>query len=125
MNNPTIKEIIRITSNKSVFVQLKAKEELKDLSKFLDNLSLKRVERINYKGLEIGNIRKDLQKDNKVNINKEKGKKLAGNIFEKRKRQGNVNFIPVLTVDNLNSYKNYFQQPKKISKEFSTSNLLI
>ena len=125
MNNPTIKEIIRITSNKSVFVQLKAKEELKDLSKFLDNLSLKRVERINYKGLEIGNIRKDLQKDNKVNINKEKGTKLAGNIFEKRKRQGNVNFIPVLTVDNLNSYKNYFQQPKKISKEFSTSNLLI
>ena len=27
MNNPTIKEIIRITSNESVFDQLKAKEE--------------------------------------------------------------------------------------------------
>jgi hypothetical protein len=34
MNNPTIKEIVRITSNESVFDQLKAKEESKDLSKF-------------------------------------------------------------------------------------------
>ena len=125
MNNPTIKEIIRITSNESVFDQLKLKEGSKDLSKFLDNLPLKRVERINYKGIEIGNIRKDLQKNNKVNINKEKGKKLAKSIFQKRKRQGSVNFIPVLTVDNLSSYKNYYQQPKKITKEFSTGNLLV
>lgn len=115
MNNPTIKEIIRITSNESVFDQLKAKEESKDLSKFLDNLPLKRVERINYKGLEIGNMRKDLQNNNKAYINKEKGKKLAGNLFEKRKREGSVNFIPVLTVDNLFNYKTYYQPPKKKS----------
>lgn len=116
MNNPTIKEIIRITSNESVFDQLKAKEESKDLSKFLDNLPLKRVERINYKGLEIGNMRKDLQNNNnKAYINKEKGKKLAGNLFEKRKREGSVKFIPVLTVDNLFNYKTFYQPPKKQS----------
>ena len=116
MNNPTIKEIIRITSNESVFDQLKAKEESKDLSKFLDNLPLKRVERINYKGLEIGNMRKDLQNNNnKAHINKEKGKKLAGNLFEKRKREGSVKFIPVLTVDNLFNYKTFYQPPKKQS----------
>ena len=125
MNNPTIKEIVRITSNESVFDQLKSKEEIQDLSKFLDNLPLKRVERISYKGLEIGNIRKDLQKGNEVKINKEKGKKMAKNLFEKRKRNGSVNFIPVLTVDNLTSYKNYYQQPKKITKEHSTGNLLV
>lgn len=116
MNNPTIKEIIRITSNESVFDQLKAKEESKDLSKFLDNLPLKRVERINYKGLEIGNMRKDLQNNNnKAYINKEKGKKLARNLFEKRKREGSVKFIPVLTVDNLFNYKTFYQPPKKQS----------
>ena len=124
MNNPTIKEIVRITSNESVFDQLKAKEESKDLSKFLDTFPLKRVERINYKGLEIGNIRKDLQKDEEANINKEKGKQLAGNLFEKRKRMGSVTFIPVLTVDNLNEHKNYFQHPKKKSVDLRGSNLV-
>ena len=125
MNNPTIKEIVRITSNESVFDQLKAKEESKDLSKFLDTFPLKRVERINYKGLEIGNIRKDLQKDEEANINKEKGKQLAGNLFEKRKRKGSVTFIPVLTVDNLNEHKNYCQHPKKKSVDLRGSNLVI
>jgi hypothetical protein len=124
MNNPTIKEIVRITSNESVFDQLKAKEESKDLSKFLDIFPLKRVERINYKGLEIGNIRKDLQKDEEANINKEKGKQLAGNLFEKRKRMGSITFIPVLTVDNLNEHKNYYQHPKKKSVELRGSHLV-
>ena len=58
MNNPTLKDIVRITSNESVFDQLKAKEQSKDndLSKFLDVFPLKRVQRINYKCLEIGQM---------------------------------------------------------------------
>ena len=112
MNNPTIKDIIRITENESVFDQLKAKEQSKELSKFLDILPLKRVERINYKNLEIGNMRKNLGiiKNPNVNYNKEKGQKFAGNLYEKRKRQGSVNYIPILTIDNI---KLYNQKNKK------------
>ena len=100
MNNPTLKDIYRITSNESIFDILKVKEEeANDLSKFLDAFPLKRVERINYKNLEIGQMRKDLGalKNPKSNYNKEKGKKFAGNQFEKRKKKGSVNYIPVLT----------------------------
>ena len=117
MNNPTIKDIIRITSNESVFDQLKANEQSKDLSKFLDAFPLKRIERINFKYLEIGQIRKDLgllKKTNaNVNYNKEKCKQFAENLFEKRKRQGSVNFIPVLNMNNINLYN----QKNKINND--------
>ena len=85
MNNPTLKDIVRITSNESIFDVLKAKEQSKDLSKFLDVFPIKRVERINYKNLEIGQMRKDLGLIRNPKYNKEKCKKFAGNLFEKRK----------------------------------------
>lgn len=105
MNNPTLKEIERITSNESVFDQLKAKEQSKDLSKFLDNLPLKRVERINYKGKEIGKMRKSLgvycQNNPYVFIDKERAGKFASHLFEKRKREASANYKPVESIDNL------------------------
>ena len=105
MNNPTLKEIERITSNESVFDQLKAKEQSKDLSKFLDNLPLKRVERINYKGKEIGKMRKSLGEycmDNPyVFIDKERAGKFASHLFEKRKREASANYKPMESIDNL------------------------
>ena len=106
MNNPTLKDIVRITSNESVFDQLKAIEQSKDLSKILDAFPLKRVERINYKCLEIGHMRKDLGliRVPTANYNKEKGKKFAKELFEKRRREGSVNHIPVLTLDNMSIY---------------------
>ena len=110
MNNPTLKDIIRITSNESVFDQLQSKEQSKDLSKFLDSFPLKRVERINFKYLEIGQIRRDLgllKKSNvnvKPNYNKDKCKQFAENLFEKRKREGSVKYIPVITFNNINLY---------------------
>ena len=134
MNNPTIKDIIRITSNESVFDQLKANEQSKDLSKFLDAFPLKRIERINFKYLEIGQIRKDLgllKKSNaNVNYNREKCKQFAENLFEKRKRQGSVNFIPVLTINNINLYNqknkinngHQYKQTNNHRKGLTTSN---
>ena len=114
MNNPSLKDIVRITSNESVFDLLQAKElsKDKDLSKFLDVLPLKRVERINYKCLEIGHMRKDLGliRNPKPTFNKEKCKEFAGNLFEKRKKKGSVNYIPVLTIDNLNQYNQNFRK---------------
>ena len=106
MNNPTLKDIVRITSNESVFDQLNAIEKSKDLSKILDTFPLKRVERINYKCLEIGQMRKDLGliRVPTANYNKEKGKQFARELFEKRKREGSVNHIPVLTLENMNIY---------------------
>lgn len=123
MNNPTLKDIIRITSNESVFDQLKAKEKSKDLSKFLEGFPLKRVERINYKCLEIGQMRKDLGalKNQNVNYNKEKCHQFAKNLFEKRKRNGSINYIPVLTIDNINLYnqnnKTNFRQSNKLKTQ--------
>ena len=132
MNNPTLKDIIRITSNESVFDQLQTKEESKDLSKFLDAFPLKRIERINYKNLEIGQIRKDLgllKKSNEdvnvnqnVNFNKDKCKQFAEHLFEKRKKEGSINYIPMLTVNNINLYnknnkKNNAHQSFKKSSE--------
>ena len=124
MNNPTLKDIIRITSNESVFDQLKAKEQSKDLSKFLDIFPLKRVERINYKCLEIGQMRKDLGvlKNPEVNYNKEVCRKLAGNLFEKRKREGSANYyIPVLTTDNIKIYNQ--NNKKKFNQSHKKNNL--
>lgn len=115
LNNPTLKDIVRITSNESVFDILKAKEQSKDLSKFLDVFPLKRVERINYKNLEIGQMRKDLGIIRNPKYNKEKCKKFAGNVFEKRKKEGSVNHIPVLTIDNLNVYNQKYK--KKINQQ--------
>ena len=127
MNNPTMKDIYRITSNESIFDILKEKEEQsKELSKFLEHMPLQRVERINYKGLEIGNMRKNLQKnDDYVNINKEKGEQIAGNLFEKRKKEGSVNFIPVLSMDNMETLKTYnLEQKKIIQNENQSKNIL-
>jgi hypothetical protein len=123
MNNPTLKEIERITSNESVFDQLKAKEQSKDLSKFLDNLPLKRVERINYKGKEIGKMRKSLgvycQDNPYVFIDKERAGKFASHLFEKRKREASANYKPVESIDNL--YKKDLS--KKRSDTFNFKNL--
>lgn len=129
MNNPTMKDIYRITSNESVFDMLKEKEkeeQSKELSKFLEQFPLKRVERINYKGLEIGNMRKSLQtNDNYDFINKEKGEQIAGNLFEKRKKEGSVNYIPMLSMDNLDTLKSYnMEQKKKIQIENESKNNL-
>lgn len=121
LNNPTLKDIVRITSNESVFDILKAKEQSKDLSKFLDVFPLKRVERINYKNLEIGQMRKDLGLIRNPKYNKEKCKKFAGNLFEKRKKEGSVNHIPVLTIDNLNIYNQKYK--KKINQQKLRSNV--
>jgi len=123
MNNPTLKEIERITSNESVFDQLKAKEQSKDLSKFLDNLPLKRVERINYKGKEIGKMRKSLgvycQENPYVFIDREKAGKFASHLFEKRKREASANYKPVESIDNL--YKK--DVPIKRSDTYNFKNL--
>lgn len=93
MDFPTLKEIERITKDEScldIFKQ-KEKEKSKDLPKILDDLPLKRVERITYKSKEIGNMRRALGvyclNNPFVYINKEKGENFARNIFEKRMRR--------------------------------------
>ena len=93
MDFPTLKEIERITKDEScldLFKQ-KEKEKSKDLPKILDDLPLKRVERITYKSKEIGNLRRALGvyclKNPFVYINREKGENFARNIFEKRMRR--------------------------------------
>lgn len=93
MDFPTLKEIERITKDEScldIFKQ-KEKEKSKDLSKILDDLPLKRVERITYKSKEIGNMRRALGvyclNNPFVYINREKGENFARNIFEKRMRR--------------------------------------
>lgn len=127
MNNPTIKDVIRITDNESIFDQLKAKEESNDLSDFLETFPLKRVERINYKCLEIGEMRRSLRnlKTKNANFNKEKGKNFARNLFEKRKRQRSVNQFPVLTMENLSSYNLHNQQDRKNYQSFKNKKLFI
>jgi len=90
MNNPTIKDLERITKDESCldFLQKKEKERAKDLPAILDGMPLKRVERINYKNKEIGHIRRALGeyclKNPYIFINQEKGEKFAENNFEKR-----------------------------------------
>ena len=85
MNNPSFKEVARITSDESCLDQIKQKLKSKDLPKLLDHLPLIRVERINYKTKEIGHMRRDLakysQKNKYVYIDQKKGKEFASNIF--------------------------------------------
>ena len=106
MNNPTLKELIRITKDESCLEQLKALEKskdlAKDLTKLLQVLPLKRVERINYKNLEIGELRQSL-KGKEVFINKEKGENFASNVFTRRLKQSGK-YVPVKSIDDL--YKN-------------------
>ena len=92
MDFPTLKEIERITRDESCLDILKSKEKekSKDLTKILDGLPLKRVERITYKSKEIGHMRRELGEyclnNPFVYINKEKGEKLAQSIFQKRQK---------------------------------------
>ena len=93
MDFPTMKEIERITKDESCLDIFKQKEKIKskDLPKILDELPLKRVERITYKSKEIGNMRRALGiyclNNPFVYINREKGENFARNIFEKRMRR--------------------------------------
>ena len=104
MNNPTLKEIERITSDESCLNQLKAIEKSKELIQLLDNLPLMRVERINQKNLEIGQMRQALQSHD-IDIDQEKGKKFASNVFIKRLKQAGE-YKPVKSIDNLYSNLN-------------------
>ena len=100
MNNPSLKEIIRITSDESCLEQLKAKLHSKDLPKILESLPLIRVERINYKNIEIGQMRQKLHTDYNSAVDVEKGKQFASNIFVKRLKQGGK-YVPVGPIDDL------------------------
>ena len=108
MNNPTMKEIVRITSNESCLNQIKEKEKTKELPKLLEKLPLIRVERINYKNKEIGHMRRELGKyclkNPYVYIDQKKGEDFANSIFQKRlKTKGNNNNYSSsnITIDNL------------------------
>ena len=100
MNNPSLKEIIRITSDESCLEQLKAKLHSKDLPKILESLPLIRVERINYKNIEIGQMRQKLHTDYNSAVDVEKGKQFASNVFVKRLKQGGK-YVPVGPIDDL------------------------
>jgi len=96
MNNPTLKEIVRITSDESCLNQLKEKEKTNDIHKLLEHLPLMRVERINYKNKEIGHMRRELgkycMKNPYVYIDQRKGEEFANSMFQKRlKSRGNKN----------------------------------
>ena len=86
MNNPSLKEIIRITSDESCLYQLEQKMNPKELQKLLEILPLTRVERINYKNIEIGKMRRNLAKSDQnykvEDIDRKKGKELAKKFFE-------------------------------------------
>ena len=103
MNNPTLKEIIRITSDESCLDQINQLEKLKnnnDLPKLLEVLPLIRVERINYKNLEICKMRQKLQSAYGGEINKQKGQQFATNVFEKRLKQGQK-YAPVTRTEKI------------------------
>ena len=125
MNNPTFKEIYRITKDESCLEQLKAKKNSKDLPQILDNMPLKRVERITYKSKEIGQMRRTLgkycQKNPFVYINKEMGTKFASNVFTKRLKKENTktDHSSTITIDNLYGRKK--MPTNKSSKLFNNS----
>ena len=103
MKNPTLKDLVRITKDESCLEQLKAKlqsQESKDLQKMLQNLPLIRVERINYKNLEIGQMRQKLHSNHFGEIDKEKGKQFATNVFAKRLKRGGK-YVPMKPIDDL------------------------
>ena len=96
MNNPTLKEIVRITSDESCLNQIKEKEKTNEIHKLLEKLPLMRVERINYKNKEIGHMRRELgkycMKNPYVYIDQKKGEEFANSMFQKRlKSKGNIN----------------------------------
>lgn len=96
MNNPTLKEIVRITSDESCLNQIKEKEKTNDIHTLLEHLPLMRVERINYKNKEIGHMRRELgkycMKNPYVYIDQKKGEEFANSLFQKRlKSKGNKN----------------------------------
>ena len=111
MNNPTLKDLIRITSDESCLDQLKAKLQSKDLPKILESLPLLRVERINYKNIEIGQIRQKLQSNYNSSVDVKKGKQFASNVFAKRLKQGGK-YVPVATIDDL-----YGENTNKLNKQ--------
>ena len=118
MNNPTLKDIVRITKDESCLEQLKAIEKSKDLEQLLKALPLKRVERINYKNLEIGELRQSLKSDY-VYINKEKGRNFASNLFKKRLKQSGK-YTPVKSIDDL--YKNKIAEKNKEERKNLSNN---
>ena len=108
MNNPTLKDIIRITTEESCLDQIKELEKLKnnkDLPKLLEALPLIRVERMNYKNLEICQMRRKLQSVYGGEINRQKGQQFATNVFNKRLKQGKK-YAPVTPNDKLYKDKN-------------------
>ena len=73
-------------------------------------------------------MRKDLGliKNPKPTFNKEKGKKFAVNLYEKRKREGSVNHIPNITLDNMNEYNENYKKnllKEKIRQAHSSTNI--
>ena len=115
LNNPTLKDIIRITSDESCLDQLKAKLQSKDLPKILESLPLVRVERINYKNIEIGQMRQKLQSNYNNGVDKEKGKQFANNIFSKRLKEGGK-YTPVKPIDDLYGENNKLNEEQQILK---------
>ena len=113
LNNPTLKDIIRITSDESCLDQLKAKLQSKDLPKILESLPLVRVERINYKNIEIGQMRQKLQSNYNNGVDKEKGKQFANNIFSKRLKEGGK-YTPVKPIDDLYGENNKNEEKENI-----------
>ena len=141
MDFPTLKEIERITRDESCLdiFKSKEKEKSKDLPKILDDLPLKRVERMTFKSKEIGHMRRALGEyclnNPFVYINKEKGEKLAQTIFEKRQKRRDKKeigiFIDVLygeskfsprknnTLSNLAKNQSWIKKYKTIGHEES------
>jgi hypothetical protein len=108
MNNPTLKEIVRITSDESCLNQIKEKEKTNEIHKLLEHLPLMRVERINYKNKEIGHMRRELgkycMKNPYVYIDQKKGEEFANSMFQKRlksKGKQNNNNSSNITIDKL------------------------
>lgn len=127
MNNPTLKEIIRVTSDESCLDKIKALEKLnnnKGIPKLLEALPLIRVERINYKNLEICQMRKKLQSVYGGEINKQKGQQFATNVFTKRLIQGKK-YVPVSPKDKLiieNNNNNNTLEKKEVENISNNNN---
>ena len=128
MNNPTLKEIVRITSDESCLNQLKEKEKTNDIHKLLEHLPLMRVERINYKNKEIGHMRRELgkycMKNPYVYIDQRKGEEFANSMFQKRlksrgNKNNNNNSSSNVTIDSL--YHRTSNTDSKKSKLFHSS----
>jgi len=115
MDFPTLKEIERITRDESCLDIFKSKEKEKseDLPKILDDLPLKRVERMTYKSKEIGHMRRTLGEyclnNPFVYINKEKGEEFAKSIFEKRLKRKDKKEIGI-SIDDLYGKSKIFQK---------------